>query len=382
MSESFLSIVIYAVILGIMLATFILCGLYLLTTKHPTGKPNFAVNLPVRRLGGAILLILAGLYIFFGRSIPFLPEWGYKDTSLWGTLVQGDSLLFMIVGFPLFFLFIFNLVEKVKLEHILNIFLPVIVPFVLYIQYLITNNELLYFCSLTFWISYVIIMSVLYIRRLRRYEKRILEQHSNIDNRLLWRFWFPFVIFVITMSVGMLLGFYAGNTRILCVHIILNICCTITLVWSVDNLEGNVDETETFIIEEERLNELDDDTRRRIETIDAALKAELEKEEPFYLNPGLSINELSLMLHTNRTYLGQYLKFKNTNFYSYINGLRIARACELIEDGTKRNLYDIATQCGFSNTRTFRRVFEEQKKCLPSEWRKDGGVNRCKTASY
>lgn len=373
MSESFLSIVIYAVILGIMLATFILCGLYLLTTKHPTGKPNFAVNLPVRRLGGAILLILAGLYIFFGRSIPFLPEWGYKDTSLWGILVQGDSLLFMIVGFPLFFLFIFNLVEKVKLEHILNIFLPVIVPFVLYIQYLITNNELLYFCSLTFWISYVIIMSVLYIRRLRRYEKRILEQHSNIDNRLLWRFWFPFVIFVITMSVGMLLGFYAGNTRILCVHIILNICCTITLVWSVDNLEGNVDETETFIIEEERLNELDDDTRRRIETIDAALKAELEKEEPFYLNPGLSINELSLMLHTNRTYLGQYLKFKNTNFYSYINGLRIARACELIEDGTKRNLYDIATQCGFSNTRTFRRVFEEQKKCLPSEWRKDGG---------
>lgn len=373
MSESFLAIVIYAVILGIMLATFILCGLYLLTTKHPTGKPNFAVNLPVRRLGGAILLILAGLYIFFGRSIPFLPEWGYKDTSLWGTLVQGDSLLFMIVGFPLFFLFIFNLVEKVKLEHILNIFLPVIVPFVLYIQYLITNNELLYFCSLTFWISYVIIMSVLYIRRLRRYEKRILEQHSNIDNRLLWRFWFPFALFVITMSVGMLLGFYAGNTRILCVHIILNICCTITLVWSVDNLEGNVDETETFIIEEERLNELDDDTRRRIETIDAALKAELAKEEPFYLNPGLSINELSLMLHTNRTYLGQYLRFHNTNFYSYVNGLRIARACELIEDGTKRNLYDIATQCGFSNTRTFRRVFEEQMKCLPSEWRKDGG---------
>ncbi len=373
MSESFLAIVIYAVILGIMLATFILCGLYLLTTKHPIGKPNFAVNLPIRRLGGAILLILAGLYIFFGRSIPFLPEWGYKDTSLWNIYIQEDSLLFMIVGFPLFFLFIFNLVEKVKLEHILNIFLPVIVPFVLYIQYLITNNELLYFCSLTFWISYVIIMSVLYIRRLRGYERRILEQHSNIDNRLLWRFWFPFVIFVITMVVGMLLGFYAGNTHILCVHIILNICCTITLVWSVDNLEGNVDETETFIIEEERLNELDDDTRRRIETIGAALKAELEKEEPFYLNPGLSINELSLMLQTNRTYLGQYLRFHNTNFYSYVNGLRIARACELMEDGTKRNLYDIATQCGFSNTHTFRRVFEEQKKCLPSEWRKDGG---------
>lgn len=374
MSESFLAIVIYAVILGIMLATFILCGLYLLTTKHPIGKPNFEVNLPVRRLGGAILLILAGLYIFSGRSIPFLPEWGYKDTSLWGSLVQGDSLLFMIVGFPLFFLFIFNLVEKVKLEHILNILLPDIVPITLFIQFLITNNELLYFCSLTFWISYVIIMSVLYIRRLRGYERRILEQHSNIDNHLLWRFWLPFALFVITMSVGMLLGFYNGNTRILCVHIILNICCTITLVWSVDNLEGNVDETDTFISEEEeRLNELDDDTRRRIETIDASLKAELEKEEPFYLNPGLSINELSLMLQTNRTYLGQYLRFHNTNFYSYVNGLRIARACELIEDGTKRNLYDIATQCGFSNTRTFRRVFEEQKKCLPSEWRKDGG---------
>ena len=135
MSESFLAIVIYAVILGIMLATFILCGLYLLTTKHPIGKPKFEVNLPVRRLGGAILLILAGLYIFSGRSIPFLPEWGYKDTSLWNSLVQGDSLLFMIVCFPLFFLFIFNLVEKVKLEHILNILLPDIVPITLFIQF-------------------------------------------------------------------------------------------------------------------------------------------------------------------------------------------------------------------------------------------------------
>lgn len=370
MSESFLSIVIYAIILGIMLATFILCGLYLILTNHPVGKPKFETNIPVRRLGGWILIILSILYIFSGRLIPFLPEWGYKDTSLWSVYIQEDALLFMIVCFPLFFLFIFNLVEKIKLEHILNIIVPVFVPIVLYIQYLIHANDLLYFCSFTYWISYVSIMSVLYIRKVKSYERRILEQHSNIDNRELWRFWLPFSLFVTTMVVGMLLGFYAGNTRILCVHIFLNICCTITLVWSVDNLEGNVDETELGISEEEKWEQLDEFTRKRLETIETSLNTEMGKG-PFYLNPDFNIQEMSMRLGTNRTYLGQYFRFKNTNFYSFVNKLRIDHACSLIESDQKINLYEIAEQCGFHNTRTFRRVFEEQKGCTPMNWKQN-----------
>ena len=284
----------------------------------------------------------------------------------------------MIVCFPLFFLFIFNMVEKVRKEQIVNILLPVIAPTGVYILFCIHPTESLYLSSISFWVAYMSIMCVLYIRRVINYEKRILEQHSNTENRLLWRFWWPFAIFVTTMVLGMLLGIYEGNFILLIIHIILNIGCTLTLVWSVDNLEGDVEE---ISIEEALMAEfenLDDYSKRRIENLGKEVKRALAKE-PFYLKPNFSSQEMALMLNTNRTYLGQYFHYQNTNFYTFINTLRIEYACKLIEK-QNTNLNDIALLSGFYSTKTFRRVFEDFKGCLPSEWKANGGVSRCNTA--
>lgn len=383
MPNTFVAIVIYAITMGFMLAVFFMCGTYLIITKHPIGKPDFNPNIPVRKLGGRMLIVLGLLYIYSSRLIAYLPEWGSKDTSLWGMYVQQEALLYMIVCFPLFFLFIFNLVENVKSEHYLTIYIPVIVPLVTYILYRIQPNKLLYAASIFFWVAYIIIMCLLYIRRVRLYEKRIVEQHSNIDNRVLWRFWFPFSMFIFTMLVGMVLSVFEGNAKILIVHIFFNIGCTLTLVWSVDFLEGNVEETP--VIEEnnsEKEDELDEFTQQRLLAIEAKLQKLLNEQPPFFLTPNLGITDLSLLVGTNRTYLGEYFHRQKTTFYLYINTLRINYACELMS-AQKTSLNEIAEKCGFNTTRTFRRVFEDIKGCVPSEWnRKYGGVICCNTASY
>lgn len=371
MPESFTIIAIYAVAVGMMLATFFFCGIYLIHTEYPLKKPDFKANIPVRKLGGWILIALGCLYIYSSRLVAYLPEWGHKNPDLWGQYIQQDALLYMIVCFPFFFLFIFNMVEKVRKEQIVNILIPVIAPTVVYILFCIHPAESLYFSSISFWVAYMSIMCVLYIRRVINYEKRILEQHSNIENRLLWRFWWPFGIFITTMVGGILLGIYEGNFILLIIHIILNIGCTLTLVWSVDNLEGDVEE---LSIEESLAAEfenLDDYSKRRIENLGKELKKALAKE-PFYLKPNFSSHEMAAMLNTNRTYLGQYFHYQNTNFYIFINTLRIEYACKLMEK-QKTNLNDIALLSGFNSPKTFRRVFEDIKGCLPSEWKANGG---------
>ena len=55
-------------------------------------------------------------------------------------------------------------------------------------------------------------------------------------------------------------------------------------------------------------------------------------------------------------------------FVSYVNGLRIGRACELLI-GTQRRITDICFEVGFSNLSNFNRQFLAQKSMPPSVFR-------------
>lgn len=367
MPSSFVHIALMAVLMGVMETCFILCGVYLIISKQTITKHPFAPNQPVRRLGGYILLFLAVSYLYSCRLIPYIPNWGNGNSDLWVPYLNRDTLLYMLIGFPAFIAFIFRMVEKLETEQILTIIVPTIVPFILYIGFRILPMELIYYSSLTFWGAYTIIMVVLYIRKMIIYERTIREQHSDITNRELWRFFYPAGLFIITMVIGFILGIYRDSYILLSIYFIFNILSTLSLVWAVDNLQGeSEEETRNEKQETEEFPEEDEFTQKRFTTIEQALNKELKKE-PFFLNPNLSIEHLARMIGTNRTYLGQYFRYKGINFYAYINTLRVNYAIELMKQGGK-NLSDIAIECGYNSLRTFRRVFIEQKGCTPSEW--------------
>lgn len=87
-----------------------------------------------------------------------------------------------------------------------------------------------------------------------------------------------------------------------------------------------------------------------------------------FCNPDLSLQDLSIAIGTNRTYLSKWFADNETTFYSYINKLRIEYAARLLLT-TDDSIKTIQTDAGFASKTTFRKYFLDHFECSPSEYR-------------
>ncbi|REC80230.1 AraC family transcriptional regulator [Chryseobacterium elymi] len=101
--------------------------------------------------------------------------------------------------------------------------------------------------------------------------------------------------------------------------------------------------------------------------------SEFEKCNGF-LEKGLTAGKLASDFETNTSYLSQYInEFKQSNFNTYINKLRIGYATEKIcndRNWAKYSIEDIAEACGFSNRQSFSNIFYEQNGIRPQDFLK------------
>lgn len=100
----------------------------------------------------------------------------------------------------------------------------------------------------------------------------------------------------------------------------------------------------------------------------------LDKEK-LYLNPDLSLNDLSMKLATNQKYISQAINsHSDTGFLGLVNRFRVNEARrQILELGTKANLHTVALNSGFSNRVSFYRQFKEITGISPSEFMKMAG---------
>ena len=93
--------------------------------------------------------------------------------------------------------------------------------------------------------------------------------------------------------------------------------------------------------------------------------------EDGYVKPGLTIKELSDLLHTNRSYLSEYIKtVYDKSFRDWITELRIEYAKRLLTYNNKLTIADISERSGFLSPSHFIRLFKENAGCTPFKWRK------------
>lgn len=94
------------------------------------------------------------------------------------------------------------------------------------------------------------------------------------------------------------------------------------------------------------------------------------EQQSLYLNADLTLQDLATMMHTNRTYLSQYLRDNvGQTFYDYINRLRIEKkSIPMMREHPEYTLEYVARQSGFGSISTFRRAFQKFTGMSPSQF--------------
>lgn len=103
------------------------------------------------------------------------------------------------------------------------------------------------------------------------------------------------------------------------------------------------------------------------------------EEEKLYLDPNLSLRQLSDRLNTNTKYLSQVVNhLAKNNFQYYLNTFRVREVADKIIDEAYGNLtlFGVALQCGFKNKSTFYKVFREIMGTTPRSFIKQHLENK------
>ncbi|MEI3119226.1 MAG: helix-turn-helix domain-containing protein [Parabacteroides johnsonii] len=86
--------------------------------------------------------------------------------------------------------------------------------------------------------------------------------------------------------------------------------------------------------------------------------------------PNISRELLLNQLHISKNTFAQLIEaYSGTNFSGYINNKRLDYSIHLLEDYKRYTIEAVATDSGFSNVRSFYRIFREKYGMTPSEYR-------------
>lgn len=96
----------------------------------------------------------------------------------------------------------------------------------------------------------------------------------------------------------------------------------------------------------------------------------------------LSLEDAANMMHFSPSHFSKtFKKMMGMNYVTYVNMVRIEQAVRMLGEGQHR-MIDIALECGFSNIRSFNRVFKEITGYTPTEFSSQVDPDVYKTTYY
>lgn len=218
-----------------------------------------------------------------------------------------------------------------------------------------------------FWIYLFVIQ-----RLLNQYRQSVKNYYSNIEeNNLNWiRFFISlfatvYIIFLI-LSIILLKYNYMVSFNILGV--------TVSLAIFILGYHGL---KQTAIITLSSLKTIKSESTELPPDLVQSLADQLNKlmsKEKLYTASELNLDDLAKKLNTSRNVLSQFInECLQTNFFDYINGLRVEEMKRLLLDTEKEymTIYALAAEAGFNAKSTYNRIFKQFTGMTPSEFRQD-----------
>ncbi len=111
-------------------------------------------------------------------------------------------------------------------------------------------------------------------------------------------------------------------------------------------------------------------TMQQAKAVQQKLKAVMTNEKP-YLNPTLTLSDLSEMVGVSNNQLSQILnEYVGKNFYDHVNAFRLQHFLDLKESPTSKHytILGLAYECGFNSKTTFNTFFKKTMGKTPSEY--------------
>lgn len=303
------------------------------------------------------ILMLKDLPLHIGREVSVAVDRTYWIMDSW--------------AIPISLTYLFELTKPNSVS--LRRFMLVFTPFLLFtfIFSLYPSNLLFKY----YWISlviYFITNIILVFVRGKRYCKHIQNYYSFKENISLSWLIKPAVIFTIGFILWSL-NCSVGNTTVGdIIYFIIVIPFWSYIIYKTRSLiiiENKLDNVANSTIKEEvNANQILNSSH--IELLETVM---LEKQ--LYLNPKLTISDVSNTIGTNRTYLSQYINnHLHLTFYDYVNQFRIENASKTLLKRVHPTLTieEVAEQSGFNSVSTFRRAFIKNTGISPQQFRKEG----------
>ncbi len=323
-----------------------------------------------------------------------------------------SQLLFLL--FPLLYLQVKYLIskhshfERSDLLHLIPWLLMIILNFGFYIssaeeKLILSRNDTLYYQVIAILSEEIIaiqgvVYSILGLKMLSKYERKIKDYQSNIDKMILKFQYIGISLSLFAWIIGIIgihleffhveinldLFIFVYLTLVLIIYVISYSALKSPEIYKLDESQikvmfrKNQDNkpsgndkpiaVKTIVETSDKVDQFSDDPIA--EEINNKLLDLIDTEKP-YLNPELSLQELADKIEVKRHHLSNVINQKhNKNFYEFINQYRIEEVKALMVDPKNRNykLISLAYDAGFNSKASFNRIFKQMTNMTPSQF--------------
>lgn len=365
----------YSYSLCMALPLMLFFGLHMLFARTPE-KKIFANFLLSRRLMGTALLMLAANYavhLFFAIRL--------KDLS-------ATILMNLVTYFACYWLFssaMMTLLDnryitrRRQLTHLAMWVIYLASAGVVLLCFHDTQLQTWGTIALAIWlIGYGLFLSIRLFHTYYRSIRMVTNTHSD-DIEAYIRWLSIFTYWAIGFGVGCSVLTFLPDAYVF-IWILSSIPFYIYLYCCYQNYMLFYEQVESAFQEDIELGEMDNSLpmdEASMNEVVPAYHQEIERrimewiDAEGFRKQGITLNELALLLCTNRTYLSAYIhSVYQVSFRDWITDLRIEYAKRTMRQQPQLKIQEISEQSGFLSLSHFIRTFNDKEGCSPARWRK------------
>lgn len=350
-------------------------GLHMLFARTPE-KKIFANFLLSRRLMGTALLMLAANYavhLFFAIRLKDL------NATILMNLVTYFACYWLFSSAMMTLLDNRYITRRRQLTHLTMWVIYLASAGVVLLCFHDTQLQTWGTIALAIWlIGYGLFLSIRLFRTYYRSIRMVTNTHSD-DIEAYIRWLSIFTYWAIGFGVGCSVLTFLPDAYVF-IWILSSIPFYIYLYCCYQNYMLFYEQVESAFQEDIELGEMDNSLpmdEASMNEVVPAYHQEIERrimewiEAEGFRKQGITLNELALLLCTNRTYLSAYIhSVYQVSFRDWIIDLRIEYAKRTMRQQPQLKIQEISEQSGFLSFSHFIRTFNDKEGCSPARWRK------------